>query len=189
MNVFSKCLIIHQEMTSEDLPEQEAVEQTNTSGGSTSPNDEQKREIAGWVAEGMGLSDIQKKINADFGVVMTYMDVRFLVDDLDLTLVDEEEPVSDDKEEGSGEAEVSPDDPQHEQAGAGGVQVELDTVTPPGAMASGSVTFSDGEKKSWMLDQMGRIALSGGSEEYKPSEQDVVEFQKELDSALRGKAF
>ncbi|MEC7402010.1 MAG: hypothetical protein VX821_08435, partial [Verrucomicrobiota bacterium] len=54
----------------------------------TEPNEEQKREIARWVAEGMGLSDVQKKINADFGVVMTYMDVRFLVDDLDLTLVD-----------------------------------------------------------------------------------------------------
>ena len=41
----------------------------------------------------MGLSDIQKKINDDFGIVMTYMDVRFLVDDLDLDLIDEEEEV------------------------------------------------------------------------------------------------
>ena len=41
----------------------------------------------------MGLSDVQKKINTDFGMVLTYMDVRFLVDDLDLTLVDPEKPV------------------------------------------------------------------------------------------------
>ena len=189
MNVLSKLHILHHEMTSEDLPEQEAAEQANTSAGSTAPNDEQKREIAGWVAEGMGLSDIQKKINADFGMVMTYMDVRFLVDDLDLTLVDEDEPVEEDADDGNEVTEVSPDAPLQEEAGAGGVQVELDPVTPPGAMASGSVVFSDGEKKSWMLDQMGRIALSGGSEEYKPSEEDVVEFQKELDSALRGKGF
>ena len=176
-------------MTSEDLPEQEAAEKANTPAGSTAPNDEQKREIAGWVAEGMGLSDIQKKINADFGLVMTYMDVRFLVDDLDLTLVDEEEPVSEDADDGKVGPEVSPDAPLQEETGSGGVQVELDAVNPPGAMASGSVVFSDGEKKSWMLDQMGRISLSGGSEEYKPSEEDVVAFQKELDSALRGKGF
>ncbi len=153
------------------------------------PNDEQKREIARWVAEGMGLSDIQKKINDDFGVAMTYMEVRFLVDDLDLTLVDEEDPVEEGEDDGNGEAGLSPEAPLQEDAGAGGVQVELDPVTPPGAMASGSVIFSDGEKKVWTLDQMGRIALSGGSEDYKPSEEDVVEFQKGLDSALRGKGF
>ena len=159
-------------------------------------SDEQKREIARWVAEGMGLSDIQKKINVDFAVVMTYMDVRFLVDDLDLTLVDEEEPDEEepgeeDADKANGETEVSPNAPLQEETGAGGVgvQVELDPVTPPGAMASGSVIFSDGEKKNWMLDQMGRIALSGGSEEYKPSEEDIAEFHKGLDSALRGKGF
>ena len=56
-------------------------------------------------------------------------------------------------------------------------------------MASGSVTFSDGQQKKWTLDQFGRLGLSGGDEEYKPSDEDVVEFQKQLDSALRGKAF
>ena len=177
-------------MTSDDLPEQEqeSTGEGNTPVSSSAPNDEQKREIASWVSEGMGLSDIQKKINADFGVVMTYMDVRFLVDDLDLTLVDEDEPVSEDSE--GGEApEVSSDAPLQETGGSGGVQVELDAVNPPGAMASGSVVFSDGEKKSWTIDQHGRLALSGGAEGYKPSEEDIVEFQKELDSALRGKGF
>ena len=59
----------------------------------------------------------------------------------------------------------------------GGVNVELDTVTPPGAMASGSVTFSDGQHKKWTLDQFGRLGLSGGDESYKPSDDDVIEFQ------------
>ena len=58
-----------------------------------------------------------------------------------------------------------------------------------GAMAGGSVVFSDGERKNWTIDQMGRLALLGGSEEYKPSEEDIVAFQKELDNALRGKGF
>ena len=178
-------------MTSDDLPEQEQEprEDTNAPVGSSGPNDEQKREIARWVSDGMGLSDIQKKINEDFGVVMTYMDVRFLVDDLDLTLVDEEEPVAEVRVDEEVAPDVSQDAPLQEDAGSGGVQVELDTVNPPGAMASGSVVFSDGEKKSWTIDQFGRLALSGGAEGYKPSEEDVVEFQKALDSALRGKGF
>ena len=151
----------------------------------TEPNEEQKRDIARWVAEGMGLSDIQKKINADFGVVMTYMDVRFLVDDLDLTLVDKEE----DKPKETDDATEQALEPEQALDAEGGVSVELDSVTPPGAMASGSVIFSDGQKKQWTLDQFGRLALSGGDEGYKPSEEDVVEFQKQLDGALRGKGF
>ena len=52
-------------MTSDDLPEQEQepTEEGNAPAGASAPNDEQKREIARWVSDGMGLSDIQKKIN------------------------------------------------------------------------------------------------------------------------------
>ena len=69
----------------------------------------------------------------------------------------------------------------------GGVSVEVDTVTPPGAMASGTVVFSDGQRKKWTLDQFGRLGLSGGDEGYKPSDEDVMEFQKQLDASLRGR--
>jgi hypothetical protein len=172
-------------------PEGEPAPEDGASEVATQPDDEQKREIARWVADGMGLSDIQKKINDDFAVVMTYMDVRFLVDDLNLTLIDEEEAVpAEDAADADGLADPAPEGPQDPpSAGGGGVQVELDTVNPPGSMASGSVVFSDGERKSWTVDQFGRLGLSGGSEDYKPSEEDVAEFQKALDSALRGKGF
>ena len=110
------------------------------------------------------------------------MDVRFLVDDLDLDLVDEERlylMLNTVLKQGA----TSPEDPL-ESKDAGGVQVELDTVTPPGAMASGSVTFSMTAKK-WTLDQFGRLGLSGGDEGYKPSDEDVMEFQKQLDATAR----
>lgn len=55
-------------------------------------NAAQKQQVAAWVNEGLSLSDVQKRIAADLGVSMTYMDVRFLVDDLDLTLVDKTPP-------------------------------------------------------------------------------------------------
>jgi len=156
------------------------VEGAPTPNVPTQPNSEQKAEIASWVAEGMGLSDIQKKINNEMGIVMTYMDVRFLVDDLDLDLVDREEPVDPNAQQ----ATDDPSDPLG--AATSGVSVEVDGVTPPGAMASGTVTFSDGESKKWTIDQFGRLAMSGGTDGYKPSDDDVMEFQKQLESSLRG---
>lgn len=178
-------------MISENFEESSLGDDTSPSVDSastanSSPTDDQKRQIAIWVNEGMGLSEIQKKIDDDFGIVMTYMDVRFLVDDLNLDLIDEEEEVDAD-EDSDADGTSSPEDLIDESAG--GVQVELDTVTPPGAMASGSVTFSDGQNKKWTLDQFGRLGLSGGEEGYKPSDEDVMEFQKQLDTALRGKGF
>lgn len=176
-------------MTEDSFEPNYSVNQGESKENSPSePTADQKKEIANWVAEGIGLSDIQKKINTDFGIVMTYMDVRFLVDDLNLTLQDAEEKVSpktDGEDDGTQES-VSVDAPLD---GAGGVTVELDTVNPPGAMASGSVVFSDGQSKKWTLDQYGRLGLSGGDADYKPSDEDVAEFQKQLDTALRGRGF
>lgn len=51
-------------------------------------SEEQKKVVATWVAAGDNLSAIQRKLIAEFKVSMTYMDVRFLVDDLNLQLKD-----------------------------------------------------------------------------------------------------
>lgn len=172
-------------MTEDSFASNDLSNQPESSANSpTEPSADQKKQISNWVAEGVGLSDIQKRINNDFGIVMTYMDVRFLVDDLNLTLVDEDEPVVPDEKDEGVKSEASLEPPVE-----GGVSVELDTVNPPGAMASGSVVFSDGQSKKWTLDQFGRLGLSGGDDAYKPSDEDVAEFQKQLDSALRGRGF
>lgn len=49
---------------------------------------EQKVIVSDWIAAGDNLSAVQKKLREQFQVSMTYMDVRFLVDDLNLTLKD-----------------------------------------------------------------------------------------------------
>ena len=49
---------------------------------------EQKQAVAGWVAAGDNLSAVQKKLIEHFKLAMTYRDVRFLVDDLNLELKD-----------------------------------------------------------------------------------------------------
>ncbi|HVZ65470.1 MAG TPA: hypothetical protein VG936_12930 [Lacunisphaera sp.] len=47
---------------------------------------EQKQAVASWIAAGDNLSAVQKKLSEQFKISMTYMDVRFLVDDLGLEL-------------------------------------------------------------------------------------------------------
>jgi hypothetical protein len=49
---------------------------------------EQKQAVSSWVAAGDSLSTIQKKLSEQFQASMTYRDVRFLVDDLNLELKD-----------------------------------------------------------------------------------------------------
>jgi hypothetical protein len=49
---------------------------------------EQKQTVASWVAAGDNLSSVQKKLAEQFKISMTYRDVRFLVDDLNLELKD-----------------------------------------------------------------------------------------------------
>jgi len=49
---------------------------------------EQKQTVAGWVAAGDNLSAVQKKLAEQFKLSLTYRDVRFLVDDLNLELKD-----------------------------------------------------------------------------------------------------
>ncbi|HWA87699.1 MAG TPA: hypothetical protein VG710_15830 [Opitutus sp.] len=49
---------------------------------------EQQQAVGAWVAAGDNLSVIQRKLAEDFKISMTYRDVRFLVDDLNLSLKD-----------------------------------------------------------------------------------------------------
>jgi len=47
---------------------------------------EQKQAVSAWVAAGDNLALVQKKLQEQFKLSLTYMDVRFLVDDLGLVL-------------------------------------------------------------------------------------------------------
>ena len=49
-------------------------------------SDEQKQTIAQRLADGESIADIQRLITSEFGVAMTFMETRFLLDDLNLDL-------------------------------------------------------------------------------------------------------
>ena len=59
-------------------------------------DDAQRTKVVEWIAQGLKLSDIQNRLVSELGVTMTYMEVRFLVDDLKLTPKDPEpaKPIS-----------------------------------------------------------------------------------------------
>lgn len=182
---------------------------------------EQKTTVATWVAAGDNLSAVQKKLLEHFKITLTYRDVRFLVDDLELTLKDpapkadvsdvsqsasatpkpaapaaagptdlppddgSEFPEGDDAELPPGEDPLPPADP----AGPSTVTVVVDKVTLiPGAIAGGSVTFSDGVTGKWIIDQQYRPGFTEISQPgYRPSPADAQAFMKELGRAMQSR--
>ena len=52
-------------------------------------------------------------------------------------------------------------------------------------VAGGDHTFSDGVNSPWYLDQFGRLGLTPKDEAYKPSDEDLAEFQKQLQAELQ----
>lgn len=163
---------------------------------------EQQQAVAAWVAAGATMNEIQDRLKSDFGIVLTFMDTRFLLADLGLSLrppPEEAEPAVNPAD--AGEADVLEEGLLEEEEGAypaapeavadpsGGapatVQVTVDAVTLPGTMVSGKVTFSDGVRGGWYLDSVGQLGLTGIPRTYQPPEADVVAFQRELQRALR----
>jgi hypothetical protein len=160
---------------------------------------EQKQAVSAWVAGGDNLSVVQKKLTEQFQISLTYRDVRFLVDDLNLELKDaapkvdasdvtktpavkaaapanaprgaaagEKKGFFDKAKEKLGLAKDEAAEPGDEEevleeeledlppGAAGNVRVAVDEVTLiPGALASGTVTFSDGVTGKWIVDQYG----------------------------------
>jgi hypothetical protein len=60
----------------------------------------------------------------------------------------------------------------------GKTTVELSKIARPGTAASGTVKFGSGVTAEWVIDQFGRLGLDKASG--KPDEQDIREFQVEL---------
>ncbi len=158
--------------------------------------EEQKNSVRAWAADGLGLSDIQKRIVEELNIPMTYMEVRFLVLDLGAALQDKEPPRTVDLsappvDQGGAPHPGGPDAGMGDTTapGAGGVSVELDRVVKPGSVLSGTVQFSDGTNAIWFMDQAGRLALDAGTPGYKPSEEDLQSFQMELRQLLEKRGF
>jgi hypothetical protein len=151
--------------------------------------DEQQQQVRAWIAEGLKLSDVQQRLAEQFDIRLTYMEARFLIDDLKLTPAETAPPAAPAATASVAASSplVAPDAPA--AAPAGGVAVKVDEIARPGAIVSGSVTFSDGGKAQWHLDQYGRLGMVPATEGYRPPQEDVPEFQAALDRELQRLGF
>jgi hypothetical protein len=146
-------------------------------------NESQQKTVAEWITAGAKLAEVQSRLLAEFGITLTYMEVRFLVDDLKLRLTDPEPPKA-------AAAPAVPDpiaapaDLPAPAAAGGQVVVTVDQIARPGAVVSGGVTFSDGMVADWYLDQTGRLGLVAKQQGYKPSATDIQQFQAALEREM-----
>ena len=187
---------------------------------------EQKATVATWVAAGDNLSAVQKKLIEHFQVTLTYRDVRFLVDDLNLALKDPapkidisdvtkatvpvrpaaekpaekkgfldkaKEKLGLGKNDSAPGAEESADEAalEDEAMPVSNVRVSVDKASLiPGAIASGSVVFSDGVSGQWMVDQQGRPSFTKVSQDgYRPTPADAQAFMAELSAVFQQRGY
>lgn len=168
-------------------------------------DDNQKRIVAQWIRDGLKLSEIQGRLASELGLKLTYMEARFLVDDLKLVPKDPEPPkpaptlAAPPTGPQSPAKPLPPLDPtaldeeppvaDETLPGAAKVTVIVDQLTRAGALVSGTVTFSDGQVAQWWVDQMGRMGVAPHTKGYRPSEADLEAFQVELQGALQHLGF
>lgn len=162
--------------------------------------------IADGIAQGLSLSKIQDALTAK-GTHITYMELRLLASEIEVSQLEkldkpkakpaapaapaEPAPVPG-MEEGDDEELTPPEAPAALSAGeaapeaapaAGKTVVEVNPIAKPGFLVHGSVKFASGVTADWFLDQDYRLGLSNNSG--KPTENDIMEFQKELQKVLR----
>lgn len=165
--------------------------------------DQQKETVKKWVAEGKGVSEIQRLLSSEFGIDMMYIDVRFLIDDIGAQIPSSGEKAADSDSERPADLEQTADSADFESknsqpdgvgetvaqsentgGGSGGVRVSVSPIQRPGTVMSGDVVFSDGGTAEWVLDNSGRLGLNPSTTGYTPPQSDLPEFQQKLREAL-----
>ena len=148
-------------------------------------SDEQKAVVSQWVSEGKSIANIQNLLKEHFHLGLTYMDVRFLVDDLGVVYKDSNE-IAEEIEDKESKIEAATE----ENNETVGVIVDVDAVIRPGSLVSGNVKFSDGVALGWQLTSTGQLGLIPGEDpEYRPSNEDLQAFQTQLQEVLKEKGF
>jgi hypothetical protein len=165
-------------------------------------DDAQKQQVIAWLQQGATLAQVQKRLETEFGLNVTYRDVKFLVSDLQVLPRDSEPtaptvlPGKPAKPGGlAREAAARPlapedrEEPPPPAPPPGQVRVSVDQLARPGAMVSGNVTFTDGQSAAWYIDQMGRLGVAPATKGYRPSPSDMQEFQMALEQELARQGF
>jgi hypothetical protein len=141
---------------------------------------ERNQLIARLLHEGNTLAQVQKLLEEEHDVKLTYMDLRLISSDLEVNWSKFDPPEPEPEPEPKAESD-DPDEPT-----TGQTIINVSKLQRPGAMFSGDVTFKSGVKSEWHVDTMGRLGLNPIGDE-RPTEEDLQDFQKELQGAVQGK--
>ncbi len=141
-------------------------------------NTEQLEMVRLWASQGIDLNGIQKKLVAECGVHLTYMEVRFLLLDHGIEIAQQQEaPKPAPAPQPQAEQPAAPAaDPM---TGAAPVKptMSLDDIQIPGTILSGKCEFPSGTKVSWQIDQMGQLNCSQLSGTMTQEEQQAFVFE------------
>src|ERR1700757_1079938 len=104
--------------------------------------EEQRQRVSVWISEGAKLSEIQSRLAAELGIKLTYMETRFLVDDLKLVPKDPEPPKAEPTPAAKAPLATKPvpaEEPAEDELpapppGGSKVSVSVDQITRPGAL-------------------------------------------------------
>ncbi len=193
------------------------------------PDQQRNAFIQQCLSEGMSLSQVQDQLMQQFGLHMTYMELRMLTAELQVdwekqdakaeatrasilpkeakakaaaqattpraaSAMPEEDSLPDEKEyppypEEEDTAQdaapgASADNAPAADALRSATTVEISKVVRPGASLSGTVKFGSGASGEWYVDAYGRLGFNPDEGSSNPDQQDIQEFQVELQKAL-----
>ena len=170
--------------------------------------------IASKLNAGVSLSDVQTKLAQEYGVKMTYFELRMLAMGLAVDWEKQDKPkpaatpapvvaapqeaaandddmaATDDFNAEDTEAEPTDDDdneePDDDEAAADGeTKIVLDETPHPGAALSGTAVFASGASGKWALSRNGRLGFEPDEGSEEPDENDWQLFQAELQKTIQ----
>ncbi|MCR4573941.1 MAG: hypothetical protein K5787_09255 [Lentisphaeria bacterium] len=169
--------------------------------------------IAEQLNAGVSLSDVQTRLAQEYGIKMTYFELRMLAMGLSVdwekqdkpkatpapvvaapqeAAVEDETKAADtfdtETEETGLEAEADEDEEldDSEEAVAGETKIVLDETPHPGAALSGTAVFASGASGKWLLSRSGQLGFEADEGSAEPDENDWQLFQTELRNILQG---
>lgn len=158
---------------------------------------EQEASVRSWASEGASISDIQTRLTSEYDLHLSYLDVRFLLIDLNVSPAEKEQPKKAPEPPAEDPVAAPAEDPADGFADApaadgadaplgGGVSVEISKIQRPGFAITGSVTDSTGKTGEWGVTNDGRVAFDFGPEnpKYRMSQEDLMSFQQKLREML-----
>lgn len=140
---------------------------------------ELKKLIKSHLDEDLTLNEIHKLLSTEHDVKITFMELRLIsseIEDMDWGKFDPKAEEEDEEENEVREAPVPVE----------ATQIEISNIQRPGTMASGTVTFLSGLKGEWYVDTMGQLGLNMANDDDKPSEEDMQDFQVQLQRQIQG---